>query len=184
MALLTRGEAIRILEENVRRRNIFLHMLAVEAIMRGLAKRLGGDEELWGLTGLLHDVDFDRTAEDFERHGLEAASILGDSVPREVLDAIRAHNSKIGEPRTPMENALVASDAASGLIIACALVMPSKRLEEVTLEGLIRKFKDKDFARGADRDRILFCERLGLSRDEFLRIALDSLKSIAPSLGL
>jgi putative nucleotidyltransferase with HDIG domain len=182
--LLTREEALRILEGNVRRRNIFLHMLAVEAIMRALARRLGGDEELWGLTGLLHDVDFERTCDDFERHGLEAAAILGDSVPKEVLDAIRAHNSKIGEPRTPMENALVASDAASGLIIASALVMPSRKLSEVTLEGLIRKFKDRDFARGADRGRILFCERLGLSRDEFLRIALDALKSIAPSLGL
>jgi putative nucleotidyltransferase with HDIG domain len=181
---LTREEALRILEGNVRRRNIFLHMLAVEAIMRALARRLGGDEELWGLTGLLHDVDFERTCDDFERHGLEAAAILGDSVPKEVLDAIRAHNSKIGEPRTPMENALVASDAASGLIIASALVMPSRKLSEVTLEGLIRKFKDRDFARGADRGRILFCERLGLSRDEFLRIALDALKSIAPSLGL
>ncbi len=182
--MLTREEALRILEGNVRRRNIFLHMLAVEAIMRALARRLGGDEELWGLTGLLHDVDFERTCDDFERHGLEAAAILGDSVPKEVLDAIRAHNSKIGEPRTPMENALVASDAASGLIIASALVMPSRKLSEVTLEGLIRKFKDRDFARGADRGRILFCERLGLSRDEFLRIALDALKSIAPSLGL
>ena len=182
--MLEREDALRILRENVRRRNVFLHMLAVESIMRGLAKRLGADEGLWGLTGLLHDVDFDRTCDDFERHGLEAAAILGDSVPREVLDAIRAHNSKIGEPKTPMENALVASDAASGLIIACALVMPSKRLAEVTLEGLVRKFKDRDFARGADRGRILFCERLGLSRDAFLQIALDSLKSIAPSLGL
>ena len=83
--MLTREEALRILEGNVRRRNIFLHMLAVEAIMRALARRLGEDEELWGLTGLLHDVDFERTCDDFERHGLEAAAILGDSVPKEVL---------------------------------------------------------------------------------------------------
>ena len=183
---MNREEALKLIKENVKRRNIVYHMLAVEAIMRALARNLNGDEELWGLTGLLHDLDFDKTMENPERHGLLTAEMLRGKVPREVLRAIIAHNyERTGvKPETPMEKALIASDAISGLIIACALVMPSKKLSEVKVRTIKRKFKDKTFARGARRDRIMVCEELGLSRDEFFRIALEALQSISKDIGL
>ena len=182
---ITREEAEKLVKKYIKKRNWFLHVTAVEAIMRDLAKHLGENEDLWGLTGLLHDIDFEETMKTPERHGLEAEKILKGIVPDNVIQAIKAHNSltKI-EPENPMEKALIASDAVSGLIIASALVMPSKKLSEVRLETLIRKFKDKSFARGADRKRILICEELGLSRDGFLKLALESLQKISSRLGL
>ena len=183
---LNREEALKLIKEKVKRRNIIYHMLAVEAIMRALARHLNGDEELWGLTGLLHDLDFDETMENPERHGLLTAEMLRGKVPEEVLRAIIAHNyERTGvEPETPMEKALIASDAISGLIIACALVMPSKKLSEVKVRTIKRKFKDKTFAKGASRDRIMVCEELGLPMDEFFRIALEALQGISEDIGL
>ena len=184
--VLSRDEAEKLVNKYVSKRNWRLHILAVEAIMRNLAKHLGEDEELWGLTGLLHDIDFEMTEKTPERHGLEAENLLKDLVPSEVLHAIKAHNPEHTgiEPTTIMEKALIASDAVSGLVVATALVMPSKKLREVKLDTLKRKFKDKSFARGAKRNRIMLCEELGLSLDEFLGIALESLKGISEKLGL
>ncbi|RLF09908.1 MAG: phosphohydrolase [Thermoprotei archaeon] len=184
--MLSRQEALRLVKERVKKENFVKHMLAVEAIMRALAKELGGDEELWGLAGLLHDLDFEETTSNPSLHGVKACLLLEGLVPEEVLRAIRAHNYEHTgvKPETAMEKALVAADAASGLLVACALVMPNKRLEEVKLETVIRKFKAKDFARGVSRERILMCEQLGLSKERFLSIALEALKSIAGELGL
>jgi len=182
---ITREKAEKLVKKYIKKKNWFLHSIAVEAIMRNLAKRLGENEDLWGITGLLHDIDFEKTVKTPERHGLEAEKILKGMVPDNVIQAIKAHNplTKI-KPENPMDKALIASDAVSGLIIASALVMPSKKLKEVRLETLIRKFKDKSFARGVDRRRILLCEELGLSRDEFLKLALESLQKISSRLGL
>ena len=182
---ISREEAENLVRKHIKKRNWFLHVLAVEAIMRDLARRLGENEEVWGLTGLLHDIDFEHTINTPERHGLEAEKILKGLVPEEVIQSIKAHNSLTQiPPSTMMDKALIASDAVSGLIIASALVMPSKKLKEVRLETLVRKFKDKSFARGADRQRIMVCEELGLSREEFLELALESLKKISDRLGL
>jgi len=184
--MLSREEALMLLKQNVKRRNIFYHMLAVEAIMRSLANYFKEDEELWGLTGLLHDIDFEKTENNPQLHGLEAEEILGDLVPGEIIEAIKAHNFTYTnfQPKTRMEKALIASDAVSGLIVACALVMPNKKLEEVKVSTIEKKFKQKDFARNIDRNRILVCEEIGLSKEKFFEIALEGLKRIAASLGL
>ena len=184
--VLTREEALSLVRSRVRDDRYVKHMLAVEAIMRRLAERLGGDPELWGLVGLLHDLDFEETRSDPSRHGLVAAEALKGLLPEEALRAIKAHNFEHTgvEPTTPMEKALVAADAVSGLIVASALVMPNKRLSEVTVKTLERKFKAKDFARGVDRRRIEKCRELGLSLEEFLELALEALKGIASELGL
>jgi len=181
-----RGEALRLVEENVSNRKIVLHMIAVSAIMRALARYFGEDEEEWELVGLLHDIDYERTKANPARHGLEAENILKGRVSGEVLRAIKAHNfENTGvKPETRLENALIAADAVSGLIIASALVMPHKRLEEVRVETLEKKFKQKDFARSVSRERIMFCEKLGLSREKFFELALQALKEISGELGL
>ena len=184
--MMSREEAIRLVGENVSNEKIVLHMIAVSAIMKALARRLGGDERLWELVGLLHDIDYEMTRRDPKRHGLEAESILGDRVPSEVIRAIKAHNfENTGvAPESDLEKALIAADAVSGLVIASALVMPSKKLEEVRVETLERKFKQKDFARNVSRERIRFCEQLGIPLREFLEISLNALKEISSDLGL
>ncbi|MEM2118926.1 MAG: HDIG domain-containing protein [Candidatus Bathyarchaeia archaeon] len=184
--MLTRDEALELVKKHVSKKNVLSHMLAVEAIMQNTARHLGGDERIWGLVGLLHDVDYEKTETTPEKHSLLAEEILKESVPEEIVRAIKTHNSKhTGIPaESPMEKALTACDAVSGLLVACALVMPSKKLADVKVETVAKKFKDKDFARGADRERILVCEEIGLPRDKFLEIALEGLKKVASDIGL
>jgi len=175
-----------LVESKIKRKNIVKHMLAVEAIMKSLAEYFGEDKEIWGLTGLLHDVDFEEVGENFSMHGLKAEEILKGLVPDEVIQAIKAHNYEYTgvQPKTRMEKALIAADAVSGLLVACALVMPSKKLEEVKISTLNKKFKQKDFARNVDRNRINFCEEIGLSKEKFFEIALNGLKKISQTLGI
>jgi putative nucleotidyltransferase with HDIG domain len=184
--MLTRDEAISLVKKNVTKRNVVYHMLAVEAIMRSVARHFGEDENKWGLIGLLHDVDYEKTEATPERHSLLAEEILKGIVPDEFIKSIKTHNSKYTgiKPENKMEKALVASDAISGLLVACALVMPSKKLADVKVETVAKKFKDKDFARGAERERILICEEIGIPRDKFFEIALDGLKNVAAEIGL
>jgi len=183
--MISREEALELVRTRISNDKLVKHMLAVEAIMRALARELGEDEEIWGLTGLLHDLDYEEVEGDFSKHGLRSAELLEGKLPEEALHAIRAHNDLTGvEPETKLDIALRAADALSGLVVACALVMPHKKLEEVKLSTLKKKFKAKDFARGADRDRIRLCEELGLSLERFLELGLEALKGIAEELGL
>jgi putative nucleotidyltransferase with HDIG domain len=184
--VLTREEALSLVGKNVQKRNVVYHMLAVESIMKSLAKHLGEDEEKWGLVGLLHDVDYEKTEATPEKHSLLAEGMLEDLVSEEIIRAIKTHNySHTGVmPETRMEKALIACDAISGLLVACALVMPSKKLADVKAESVTKKFKDKDFARGADRDRIVLCEEIGIPKEKFFEIALNGLRAAASEMGL
>lgn len=186
MLVLTRDEALTLVKKNVTKKNIVYHMYAVEAIMRNVAKHFGEDEEQWGLTGLLHDIDYEKTEATPEKHSLITEEILKGLVPDDLIKAIKAHNFRHTgiKPETRMEKALIACDAISGLLVACALVMPSKKLADVKVETVVKKFKDKDFARGADRERILICEDIGLSKEKFFEIALNGLNGIAAKIGL
>jgi len=183
---VTRQEALDLVNKNVKKTNIVYHMLAVEAIMRSLARYFSEDEDKWGLIGLLHDIDYEKTETTPEKHSLLAEQILKGIVSDEIIKSIKTHNHKYTRvmPETQMEKALIASDAISGLLVACALVMPSKKLTEVKVETVAKKFKDRDFARGAERERILTCEEIGISKEKFLEIALSGLKSVAPKIGL
>ncbi|MEM2848742.1 MAG: HDIG domain-containing protein [Candidatus Bathyarchaeia archaeon] len=184
--MISREEALRILRNYVKSENFVKHCIAVEAILRRIARVLGEDEDLWGLTGILHDVDYELTQNEPTKHGLTAETLIGGTVPEEVLKAIRSHNyENTGfKPESKLDKALIASDAASGLLVACALVMPSKKMQEVQLQTVLRKFKSKDFARGVSRNRIMLCEEVGLSLEGFLQEALNALKEVASQLGL
>jgi len=161
-------------------------MQAVEAIMREIAKELNEDVEKWGLAGLLHDVDFEQTKDEPAMHGMVGAKMLQGKVDAEVLRAMRSHNFENTQvlPKTLMEKCLVAADTISGLIIAAALIMPSKRLGEVKVETIKKKFKQKDFARTCSRGRILFCEKARIEKEKFFEIALRALQSISEKLRL
>ena len=180
--MLSENEAMEILS-SVENENLRKHMIAVAAIMEKLAEMLGENVKEWKYAGLLHDIDYGMVGD--EEHGLKSAEMLKGKLPENALHAIRAHNEKTGYmPETKMDYALRASDAASGLIVASALVMPNKKLEEVRLETLKNKFKDKSFARRVERGGIMECEKLDISLDEFLSIALDAMKGIAERIGL
>lgn len=187
MNKLTREEALNLVRENVTKRRFVYHMLAVEAIMKSLAKHFGEDEHTWGLTGLLHDIDYGKTEDTPEKHATLAEEILKDlAVPDQIVRAIKTHNYEYTDvrPETRMEKALIACDAVSGLLVACALVMPSKKLADVKVKTVKKKFSAKDFARGIDRKRILFCEEIGIPMEKFFQISLEGLKTVSTEMGL
>jgi len=184
--LITRDEAVSLVTQNVSKRNVICHMLAVEAIMRSLARYLQENEQDWGMLGLLHDIDYEKTESTPEKHGLLAEEILIGKVSGELMRAIKSHNSMHTgvKPETIMEKALITCDAISGLLVACALVMPSKRLADVKTETVAKKFKDKDFARGADRERIVICEEIDIPKERMFELSLSGLKQVASQIGL
>lgn len=182
--MISRERALELLNEHLKNENLLKHCVATEAVMRALAVRFGEDEALWGLAGLLHDLDYDETKDKPEEHGLKTVELLkGEDVPTSVLDAILAHCGK-KEPVTLMEKALFAVDPTTGFIVAAALIRPEKKLAVLDVEFLMRRFKEKAFAKGANRDQIRYCEQMGLSLEEFFQIALEAMKGVALEIGL
>jgi len=181
-----REEALQLLRENLHNENLISHSLAVEAIMLGLAERLQEDAEKYGLAGLLHDIDYDQTGDDPHRHSLVAASMLEEQgLDADIVYAVKVHNEIHGLPRqSTLDRALYAADPVSGFITAAALVRPDKKLAEVQMKSLRKRFKETAFARGASREQMDTCSELGLEREEFLQIALASMQKIADQLGL
>ncbi|MCX7745443.1 MAG: HDIG domain-containing protein [Clostridia bacterium] len=183
---MDREQALDELRGRLTNNNLIKHSLAVEAIMRDLAIYFKADADIWGLSGLLHDIDYDRTANDPAMHGMVGAEILeGLGVDQSVVYSVRAHNGYHGiERKRKMDKALYAADPTSGLITAAALILPSKKLEDVTVDFLVKRFHEKGFAKGANREQIMECEKFGMSLEEFFEISLNAMKKIASDLGL
>lgn len=183
--MIAREEALRRVKQHVRNQNLVKHMVAVSAIMRGLAERLDKNPNLWEEVGMLHDIDYEEVGSDWDRHGLVSAEMVADALPEDALHAIRAHNPRTGaEARSSMDVALLAADGLSGLVVATALMMPDKKLATVKARSLRRKLKDRSFARGVSRENIARCEELGISLEEFLAIGLNSMQAASDELGL
>jgi putative nucleotidyltransferase with HDIG domain len=183
--MITREESLERVKQHVKNRNLVKHMIAVSAIMRGVAEKLGKDSALWEAVGMLHDIDYEEVGEDWDRHGLVSAEIVADALPEEALHAIKAHNPRTGvEAESLIDIALLAADGLSGLVVATGLMMPDKKLDKVKVRSLKRKFKDRSFARGVNRDNIRRCEEFGISFEEFLAIGLESMQSVSNELGL
>jgi putative nucleotidyltransferase with HDIG domain len=162
------------------------HALAVEACMRAYARKLGGDEETWGITGLLHDFDYDRWPR-LEDHPFRGNEILKErGWPEEIRRAIMSHAEYSGVPRVSVfEKALFACDELAGFLTATALVKPGKSLAEVDAKSVRKKMKDKAFARSVNREDIVKgAEELGVSLDEHITFCIEAMKGIAPELGL
>ncbi|MCD6108347.1 MAG: HDIG domain-containing protein [Thermoplasmata archaeon] len=184
--MLNREQALNLLKQYIKRENLFKHCIAVEAILGELADQLGEEKDKWKLCGLLHDIDFEITEQNPEKHALVAVEILQDKLPDEILHAIKSHNFENtgSEPKNKLDYALIAADAVSGLVIAAALIMPSKKLADIKIETLKRKFKDKSFARRCSRERISMCEKIEVDLDMFLKLSLKALQNISTELGL
>jgi len=183
---MTREEAFSSVKTNVENDNLIKHMLATEAIMRALAQRLGEDEEEWGLTGLIHDIDMELTEGDMSIHSKLGADIARDMGASEAIThAILCHNEVHGAPRkTNLDKALFCADPLTGLIIAAALVRPDKKLANLKVSSLKKKFKEKSFAAGVNRQQITLCSELGVELDEFVELGLKAMQGIATDLGL
>lgn len=135
---------------------------------------------------MFHGIDYEKRRTTSDKHGLLSEEMLQEKTSEEIVRAIKAHNAILTkiQPESRMEKDLIASDAVSGLLVACSLVMPSEKLAQVKVENAFKKFRDKDFARGASRNRILICEETGFVMNDFLEIALETLKGPAQQMGL
>ena len=176
-----RDEALLLLDEHCRDEWLRAHLMATEAIMRSLASELEENEEVWGLTGLLHDLDFEETQADMARHGLVTAEILrARETPEPMIHAILAHNGEnLGvEGSSRLDHALSAAEQITGLIVAAAKVLPDKRIASLKLKSVRKRMKEPAFARRVDRQRIKDCEKIGLTLDRFIEISLEAMTAL------
>ena len=180
---MNREEAFDSVKVNVENSNLVKHMLATEAIMRALARRLGEDEEEWGL---LHDIDVELTEGDMNSHSTLGADLVRELGASEAMaHAILCHNATHGIPtETKLDKALFCADPLTGLITAAALVRPDKELAGVEAGSVKKRFKEKSFAAGANREQIARCSELELELDEFIEMGLAAMQKIAAHLGL
>jgi len=182
---LNRDEILDSIHDNVQDKNMIKHMLATEAIMRALAKKLGEDEEEWGITGLIHDIDVELVEGDMSSHSKLSADIAQELGASETIThAILCHNEAHGIPReTKLDKALFCADPLSGLITAAALVHPDK-LSGLTTKSVMKRFREKSFAAGVNREQVVQCQGTGLELEEFISLGIEAMKGIAPELGL
>jgi len=184
---MTRDKAWELVQSKVKGDFLRKHLLASEAIMRALARHFNEDEELWGLAGLTHDIDWELTESTPEKHSLIGAEWLKDAgFPLEVVEAVKVHNHTHGfVPKTLMEKSLWCAEELTGLIVACAFVQPDKKMATVKVSSVKKKFKDKAFAKGVNREIISKCEKMiGLTLDQLIEIELKAMQEISTDLGL
>jgi len=193
---MTREQAQQLLTKYLHNKNLLKHSLAAEAAMKGLYQKLipkteqtPSDEEKWGITGLLHDIDYElaQQTNKLDKHGLLIFELEPDAIPPDIAHAIKAHNfENTGvRPENLMDWSIVAADQLTGLIVAAALVHPDKKLAPLTPETILKRFREKSFAKGANRNSILYCKsRLNIPLEEFVAIVLASMQSINKTLDL
>lgn len=184
---MSREEAFVLLKQHLGNENLIKHSLAVEAAMGALADHFGEDATEWSLAGLLHDVDYEQTKDQPEKHSLVGAEMLRKAgFSEELVESVKTHNEMHGQPPVGlMARALYCLDPLTGLIVAAALVLPNRRLKDLTAESVRKRFQEKSFARGADREIIMRCrDHLGLELDEFIDITLRAMQNIDRELGL
>jgi putative nucleotidyltransferase with HDIG domain len=181
---MNRPQAVGYLKSALKNKNLIKHSLAVEACMKALAKRFGQNAEIWGLAGLLHDLDYEDTKNDFSRHGFVTAEILQkEDIDGRIIEAIKAHPGHI-ERTTLLAKTLYSVDPLTGLIVAASLMHPEKKLGALDAEFVLNRFKEKSFARGANREQIETCREFGMSLEDFIALCLEAMKEISGDLEL
>lgn len=186
-----RDDAWKLLCEYTQSESLRKHALAVEACVRAYARKLGGNEEIWALAGLLHDFDYERWP-NAEHHPAEEHPYAGSQIlreggyPEEIITAILGHANYCGVPRVSLlDKTLFACDELTGFLTACALIKPSKSIHEVEAASVKKKLKDKAFARGVSRDDVYKgAEEMGILLEEHIAFCIEALRSVAPALGL
>ena len=184
---MNKNEALSMLNNKVKTPNLIKHCLACGAAMKELARYFKEDEEKWEIAGLLHDIDYEETKDKPEQHSLMGAEYLQEqNIDKEIVEAVKTHNEIHGfAPETKMAKALFCIDPLTGLIVAATLVLPSKKIKDVTTDNILNRFKEKGFAKGANREIIKQCESfLELSLKEFVDLVLQGMQKIDKKLGL
>jgi putative nucleotidyltransferase with HDIG domain len=186
---VNREQAWNLVTEYTASESLRRHMLAVETAMRAYAPRFGGDPDLWGITGLLHDFDYEQNPDiSVEGHPVVGSKILREmGVGEDIIRAVLAHAEEITgiKPESDMEKTLVAVDELTGFLIAVTLVRPSRSILDVNLKSVKKKWKDKAFAAPVNREEIEHAAgALGISLDEHIQVVLDAMQSNADTLGL
>lgn len=184
--MISREEAVQILQNNILSENMRKHCYASEAVLRALARRLGRNEDEWGIAGLLHDVDVEITHADPFTHGPYAEKLLKGKVTDEMLDAIVMHNEvATGKERTTeFQHALAAGETITGLITATTLVYPDKKIASVKPKSVTKRMNQKAFAASVKRENILECEKIGIPLEEFAGLSVAAMQKIDKILGL
>jgi putative nucleotidyltransferase with HDIG domain len=185
--LLVRSEAFSLLTKNIKNKNLIKHSIATEAIMKKLAVRFSEDETLWSITGLVHDIDLESTKDNLKKHALVAVNLLRQfDYPEKGLRAILAHNAEeLNLKReTCFDYALTCAETITGLIVATTLVYPDKKIKSVKPKSVKKRMKEKWFAKNVDRKNIMFCEKIGLTLDDFILLSLAAMCEIDSELGL
>lgn len=175
-----------LLNKNIKNPKMIAHCLASEAVMRSLAERFGEDVNVWGMAGLMHDIDVEFTQGDSLRHGPEGAELLRkEEMPEDAVEAILLHNEKATDIKRSkrFHYALAAGETITGLIFAVALVYPDRKISSVKTKSVVKRMKEKLFAASVNRDAIMECEQIGIPIDEFATLAIAALAPIENELG-
>jgi predicted hydrolase (HD superfamily) len=187
--MLSREKYLKILSHNLKNKNLIGHNLAVEAAMKALANHFKEDEELWGRVGLIHDADWEKTTNNPSSHTILTADWLQEAgeTDMQIIEAVLTHNytnTGYREPKNNMEWSLYTCDELTGLIVAVALVK-GRNLASVTVESVLKKFPQKSFAAGVEREQIAMCqEKLNIELNNFIQIVLNGMQKISKDLGL
>ena len=183
--MISRQNALKLLNDHIQNANIIKHCLASEAVLRAIAIKLNKDQDEWGLAGLLHDIDVEITHADPYKHGPYSAGMLDGLLSSEAIYAIVMHNEiATGKERTTIfQHALAAGETITGLIMATALVYPDKKLASVKTKSITKRMKEKAFAASVKRENILECELIGIPIEEFAELSLTAMQEISESLG-
>lgn len=184
---MTRTEALELLHEKIKNPRMVAHSLSSEAVMRRLAHHFNEDVELWGLTGLLHDLDVEETEGKMELHANIAADFLKEKgFPAVAVDAIRRHNEKATHEKrsTLLDHALAAGETITGLITATAMVYPDKKVASVKAKSVVKRMKEKHFAASVKRENILECEDIGIPLAVFAEMSIDAMSEISEAISL
>lgn len=185
---MQREYALELLHQHIANPRMIAHCLASEAVLRALALRLGKNPDVWGLAGLLHDLDVEMTGGDMHTHAMETARILSEKgIDPEIVEAIMLHNEDAahGRPRTKLlHHALAAGETITGLITATAMVYPDKKLSSVKAKSVLKRMNEKAFAASVSRQTILECQKTGVCLEEFVDLSINAMKEIAGELGL
>lgn len=184
---MDREKAIELLEKNIQSKNLVKHCLAVGASMKKLAEHFEQNVEDWEICGFLHDIDYEQTKDDASQHSKVGSKMLEDiNIKKEICQAVLTHNEYHNiKPESLMAKALFCVDPLTGLIVASTLVLPSKKINALKPENILNRFKEKAFARGANREIIKKCEDyLDISLQKFVEIVLSAMQEIANELEL
>ena len=186
---LSRSDTLELLRKHNKDEGHIRHALAVEATMRWFARKAGADEDLWGIAGLIHDIDWAEMQATPQLHTKEGAKWLrSEGYPEEIARAVEAHGWGICsdvEPKSPMEKTLFTIDELTGMVITAALVRPSRSLSDLEVKSVKKKWKDKAFARGVDRDLILKgADMMGVQLDDLIQGVIEAMRPVERELGL